>query len=103
MQHNLTLIDIEVFNFQLVMEKSFTINIISEVFNFQLVMEKSFTINITSSCARSARFATFAKSSLRSPCRGTLKLILCCMPDCSHPVIAMGTVVPMSKVEGSLI
>ena len=22
------------------------------------------------------------------------------MPDCSHPVIAMGTVVPMSKVEG---
>ena len=25
------------------------------------------------------------------------------MPDCSHPVIALGTVVPMSKVEGSLI
>ena len=26
-----------------------------------------------------------------------------CMSDCSHLVIAMGTVVPMSKVEGSLI
>ena len=25
------------------------------------------------------------------------------MSDCSHAVIAMGTVVPMSKVEGSLI
>ena len=45
---------------------------------------------ITSSCARSARFATCARSSLRSPCLYTLKVqlivILCCGVghDCSH-------------------
>ena len=45
---------------------------------------------LTSSCARSARFATCARSSLRSPCRHTLKVqlivILCCgvVYDCSH-------------------
>ena len=44
----------------------------------------------TSSCARSARFATCARSSLRSPCLDELKVqlivILCCgvVYDCSH-------------------
>ena len=34
-------------------------------------------IHITSSCARSARFATCARSSLRSLCHCALQLILC--------------------------
>ena len=46
--------------------------------------------NITSSCARSVRFATCARRSLRSPCLHALKVrlivILCCgvVYDCSH-------------------
>ena len=79
-------------------------------------------IVITSSRARSARFATYARSSLHSLCH--CANIVCCglAHRCSHQhihvlhddklshvtkmrvniiVIAMGTVEPMSKVEGS--
>ena len=82
------------------------------------------TINITSSWARSARFATCARSSLRSlSLRSSINIVCCGVVDCcSHTahrcihddklvtltkmlvniiLIAMGTVVPMSKVEGS--
>ena len=86
-------------------------------------------IIITSSCARSARFATCARNSLCSLCHCALQLILCgvdsvsLLPHSTYTciglhddkpitrykdvsdriVIAMGTVVPMSKVEDLVI